>query len=160
MKLIKAIVGVFVVLFVIGMVGVLFGSGGGGGGASSVSVDPSYTAPVATQNAMAKSKTHVSMAERQAILAAKEYLATQAFSRQGLIDQLDSSAGSGFSKTASTLAVESLHVNWNDQAVKAAKAYLDVQAFSRSGLTSQLESSAGSQFTHSQAVYAVKRVGL
>ncbi len=83
-----------------------------------------------------------------------------AFSRAGLIDQLSSSAGSGFSKPDATFAVDHIAVNWNEQAVKAAKEYLATQHFSRSGLIDQLSSPAGSQFTKAQATYGVNHTGL
>ena len=59
-----------------------------------------------------------------------------------------------------TRAVDSLHVNWNEQAANAAKEYLSTQSFSRRGLIEQLESDAGEGFTHSQAVYGVDNAGL
>ena len=61
---------------------------------------------------------------------AKQYLSTQAFSQQGLIDQLDSSAGGGYSVNDATVAVDSLTVDWNAEAVQAAKEYLKTQPFS------------------------------
>src|SRR5580700_5412023 len=51
--------------------------------------------------------------EQNGISSAKQYLQTEAFSKQGLIDQLDSSAGSGFSASVATAAVDSLNVNWD-----------------------------------------------
>ena len=44
-----------------------------------------------------------------------------AFSRKGLIHQLSSDAGSGFSKADATFAVDHIKVNWNEQAAKAAQ---------------------------------------
>lgn len=61
--------------------------------------------------------------------SAEDYLAMKAFSRDGLIDQLSSSYGSGYSKSAATTAVDSLHVDWNEQAYKAGKAYLAMTSF-------------------------------
>ena len=82
------------------------------------------------------------------------------FSRSGLIQQLDSSAGSGFPKAVATFAVNHIQVNWNQQAAKSAKEYLNTMPFSRAGLIQQLESSAGDGFTHAQAVYGVNQTGL
>ena len=59
---------------------------------------------------------------------------TMAFSRKGLIQQLSSSAGEGFSRADATYAVNHIDVNWNEQAAKAAQSYLDTMAFSRQGL--------------------------
>jgi len=82
------------------------------------------------------------------------------FSRAGLIHQLSSSAGEGFSKADATFAVDHLNVNWNEQAVESAKSYMSMGGFSRAGLIEQLSSSAGEGFTYAQAVYAANAVGL
>lgn len=102
----------------------------------------------------------MSMGQEQAVGMARSYLRVSVFSRAGLIDQLTSEHGSGFSKKDATYAVDYLKPDWNAQAVKAAKAYLEVSNFSRAGLIEQLESEYGSQFTHAQAVYAATKVGL
>ena len=83
-----------------------------------------------------------------------------AFSRKGLIRQLSSDAGDGYSKADATYAVDHIEVNWNEQAAKSAKSYLDMTHFSRKGLIQQLESSAGDGYTHAQAVYGVNKAGL
>jgi flagellar basal body-associated protein FliL len=85
--------------------------------------------------------------------AAQQYLQSQPFSKQGLIDQLASSAGSQYPQSTATQAVNSLHVDWNKEAVQAAQQYLQSQPFSCNALIEQLASSAGSKFTQSQAVY-------
>ena len=95
--------------------------------------------------------------QRNAIESAESYLEFQAFSRQGLIDQLTSEYGEGYSKKDATFAVDALDVNWRQQAVKAAEEYLESQSFSLQGLIEQLESEYGSQFTHAQAVYGAKK---
>jgi hypothetical protein len=99
-------------------------------------------------------------AAEQAIGAAEDYLSFSAFSREGLIDQLSSSAGSGFPRSQAEYAVDHIDVDWNEQAVKAAKEYLSFSHFSRAGLIEQLESSAGSKFTHAQAVHGADGAGL
>jgi hypothetical protein len=98
-------------------------------------------------------KNALSGEQQDAVGAAKDYLEFTAFSKKGLIRQLSSDAGSGFSKKDATAAVESMDVDWKEQAVKAAKQYRDTIHFSRKGLIQQLESDAGSAFTHDQAVY-------
>ncbi len=101
------------------------------------------------------------VSEQQALTAAQGYLSDgQGFSRQGLIDQLDSSAGDGFSEADATWAVDHSDANWDQQAVEAAKGYMQMGGFSRSSLIDQLTSSAGDKFTYSQAVYAADKVGL
>jgi hypothetical protein len=98
--------------------------------------------------------------QEQAIGSAESYLELSAFSRRGLIQQLSSDAGEGYSVADATYAVDHITVNWEEQAAKAAKAYLEMTNFSRKGLIEQLESSAGAGFTHAQAVYGVTKAGL
>jgi hypothetical protein len=102
------------------------------------------------------------LAQEQARLSAMDYLSMgSGFSRTGLIEQLSSSAGEGFSKADATFAVDHITVNWNKQAVLSAKGYLSMGGgFSRSGLIEQLTSQYGEQFTLAQATYAANHVGL
>ncbi len=89
--------------------------------------------------------------QRNAIAKAKSYLDYSAFSKKGLIEQLEYSQ---FSTADATFAVQHLEstgaVDWNEQAVKKAKSYLDYSSFSLQGLVEQLEYSG---FTPSQAQY-------
>jgi hypothetical protein len=93
--------------------------------------------------------------QRQALGAAKDYLSTGAFSRAGLIHQLHSPYGEGFSLADAVWGVSNAHANWNAEAVQSAKEYLSTEHFSRVALIHQLESPYGEQFTHAQAVYGV-----
>jgi hypothetical protein len=131
---------------------------------ASLPVDTATPAPIstATNNSSKKAKpvSTATKSQRQAIKAANGYLNVSAFSKKGLIWQLSSDAGSGFSKADAKYAVNHIDVDWNEQAVKAGQSYLDMMAFSRKGLIRQLTSSAGSQFTTAQAEYAVKKLGL
>jgi Host cell surface-exposed lipoprotein len=101
----------------------------------------------------------MSSSQQQAVDSAKQYLETSAFSKQGLIDQLDSSAGGGFSASDATAAVDSLNTNWNSEAVQSAKQYLQTSSFSCQDLTQQLSSSAGAGFTPAQATYGATKAG-
>ena len=91
--------------------------------------------------------------EINAVKSAENYLDFMAFSRSGLIKQLEFE---GYSKDAATLAVDLLDVDWNEQAAKKAESYLDVMSFSRKGLISQLKFEG---FTQKQAEYGVEAVG-
>jgi hypothetical protein len=97
--------------------------------------------------------------EQSAVAAAKQYLSISAFSRQGLIDQLDSPDGAGYPVKVATVAVDSLNVNWDTEAVKAAKAYLAMSPFSCKALIQQLDSPDGGQFTVAQATYGADHAG-
>lgn len=83
--------------------------------------------------------------QREALGAAKDYLRFQAFSRAGLIHQLESPYGDDFSHADAVWGVDHTHANWYAQAVKAAKAYLKFQHFSRAALIHQLESPYGAR---------------
>ena len=116
--------------------------------------DPATAAAAATTPAG-------TVSEQQALTAAEGYLSMgSGFSRQGLIDQLDSSAGDGFSVADATWAVDHSDADWNAQAVEAAQGYMKLGGFSRDSLIAQLTSPSGSQFTEAQAEYAADKVGL
>jgi hypothetical protein len=99
--------------------------------------------------------------DQQAVEAAQGYLSLgSGFSEQGLLNQLTSSAGAGFTEAQAEYAINDLNPDWNAQAVVAAKGYMQIGGFSRASLIQQLTSSAGSGFTEAQAEYAASQVGL
>ncbi|QRY53819.1 Ltp family lipoprotein [Mycolicibacterium septicum] len=92
--------------------------------------------------------------QRNAVRTAEDYLDFAAFSREGLIEQLEFD---DFSTADATFAVDHITVDWNEQAAKAAEAYLDFSGFSRGGLIDQLEFDG---FTSAQAAYGATASGL
>jgi flagellar biosynthesis GTPase FlhF len=94
------------------------------------------------------------VSQQNAVAKAADYLGFAAFSRSGLIKQLNFE---GFSTSDATWGVDKQHADWNAQAAAKAKDYLDFTAFSRSGLIQQLEFEG---FTASQASYGASQVGL
>jgi len=100
------------------------------------------------------SNSSESAGQKNARKSAKSYLDYQAFSRTGLIKQLEFE---GYSTEDSTYGVDSLNADWNDQSAKSAKSYLEYSPFSRSGLITQLLFEG---FTQSQAEYGVNTTGL
>ena len=94
------------------------------------------------------------MSQQNAVRKAQTYLNLSAFSRQGLIEQLEYD---DFSTEDATFAVDHITVDWNEQAVKKAKTYLNLSAFSRAGLIDQLEYDG---VTPAQATYGVAGTGL
>ena len=94
------------------------------------------------------------VSQRNAVRTAKDYLDYTAFSRTGLIRQLEYE---GFSTDDATFAVDHIAVDWNEQAAKSAKDYLEYSGFSRSGLINQLEYEG---FTPAQAAYGATAAGL
>lgn len=131
-KVIYFVAGGFVALLV--LVVALAPDDVSGGGATLLSpstgvVKPTTAAPVATAD-------HLTRAQRNAIGEAESYLNYTAFSRSGLIDQLEYE---GYSTSDATFAVDSLDVDWKEQAVLSGLSYLEYSTFSLPGLISQLE---------------------
>lgn len=96
----------------------------------------------------------VSVSKQNALKSAQSYLSFSAFSRKGLIEQLEYE---GFTSEQASYGVNNCGANWNEQAVKAAKSYLSFSSFSHDGLVEQLEYEG---FTHEQAEYGVTQNGL
>jgi hypothetical protein len=98
--------------------------------------------------------------QQQAVEAAQQYLnGGEGFSAEGLLQQLTSSYGNGFSAPDAQFAINYLNPNWDAQAVEAAQGYMTTEpGWSQSGLEQQLTSTYGSGFTQAQADYAVNKV--
>jgi hypothetical protein len=96
----------------------------------------------------------MTVSQENALDQADNYLSFSAFSRTGLIDQLEYE---GYSTADSTFAVDNVTVDWMVQAEKKAQSYLDFTSFSRSGLIDQLEYEG---FTADQAEHGADSVGL
>jgi hypothetical protein len=166
-EVIKWIVGGLVVL---ALIGAAAGSGeekmDSGQAASSESAKPADSKPdTVTQADEEKPEPPAEPAEPEmtsgqenAVESAQSYVDMSGFSKRGLIQQLSSSAGEGFSKADATFAANHVDVNWKDEAVESAQSYLDMTSFSRDGLIDQLSSSAGEGFALAQAQYAVDKV--
>lgn len=94
------------------------------------------------------------VSQQNAVKKAESYLSFTAFSRDGLIKQLEFEK---FPESDAIYAVDHITVDWNEQAAKKAKSYLDTTSFSRDGLIKQLKFE---KFTQAQAEYGVSKVGL
>lgn len=94
------------------------------------------------------------VSQQNAQRKAADYLNYTAFSKSGLIDQLEFE---GFSKADATWGVEQLDVDWNEQAALKAADYLDYTSFSKAGLIDQLVFEG---FTKKQATYGAGTTGL
>lgn len=106
-----------------------------------------------------RSTASLSGAQFNAQRSARQYLRMSGFSRAGLIEQLSSAYGEGYSVSDATVAVDSLDVNWNQQAERSATQYLDMMGFSCSGLVEQLSSSAGDRYSPSEARHGAQAAG-
>jgi hypothetical protein len=114
-------------------------------------VEPSIQISPAVEKAPGSNET---AGQRNARKKAADYLSYTAFSRSGLIEQLEYE---GFSTADATYGADSVNADWNEQAVEKAKDYLEYTAFSRSGLIEQLEYEG---FTSGQAEFGVNGAGL
>lgn len=116
---------------------------------------------VKKENSVSSNKTNtttnnissVTLGEKNALNSAKNYLSIMAFSKQGLIKQLEYE---GYSEKEAQYGADNCGANWNEQASKMAKQYLDMMSFSKSGLIEQLKYEG---FTTAQAEYGAKSVG-
>ena len=108
---------------------------------------------------LVQDKPKLTLGQQNAVATAQSYLKNLAFSRAGLIEQLSSEYGSGFSVEDATFAVDFLNPDWNAQAAKAAQSYIDTLHLSRDGLFEQLTSEYGAQFTTDQANAGLAAVG-
>jgi hypothetical protein len=168
---------------ILGLVGVIVliviiaSATSGGGGKTPASSNASHPAAAAGKSAAATAAPAATSApapsptpsptptmtasEASAVQAAQSYLQTEpGFSYQGLINQLDSPDGSGFSEADATFAVNyiSPSVNWNQQAADDAQNYMTtIGGFSACSMVSQLEYD---DFTQAQAEYGSQSVGL
>ena len=95
----------------------------------------------------------LNIGDSEALKKALSYLGFMAFSKTGLIEQLEYE---GFSHSEALAAVESCGADWNEQALLKAKSYLDVTSFSYDGLVSQLEFEG---FTSTEAKYGADNCG-
>jgi hypothetical protein len=106
-----------------------------------------------TVTIVAVEKPQLTIGQENAVSKASDYLAYTAFSRSGLIEQLEYE---GFPTADAEFAVDFVAPDWNAQAATKAKSYLDYQSFSRQSLLEQLIYEG---FTPEQAEFGVVAVG-
>jgi len=119
--------------------------------ASKAAADAAASKAAADKAAAAPAET---VSQANAREKAASYLSFSAFSRTGLIKQLEFD---GFSSQDATYGVDKQNADWNAEAVAKAKDYLSFTSFSHSGLVGQLEFDG---FTAAQAEYGVSHNGL
>jgi hypothetical protein len=102
----------------------------------------------------AEEEPSLTVSQMNAIESAQSYLDYAAFSRKGLIEQLEFE---DYSTADATFAVDYVDPDWNEQAAKSAADYLDYSSFSRQGLIDQLVYEG---YTQKQAAYGVSQAGL
>lgn len=159
-KVFKWIIIVLVVLFIIGLiVGNDDAETTTAQTAVSSDAEQIVAEPAITETEVVAEDTGMTNQQKNAVRSAKNYISFQGFSRDGLINQLSSDAGDGYSVDDATIAVDSLDIDYNEQAGRAAENYLSFTGFSCDGLINQLSSSAGDKYTIEQAEYGAKLAG-
>lgn len=125
----------------------------------TTTTEPTDTEPEDTQQTAApveepeEPADTMTMGQKNALGTALDYLDYTAFSRSGLISQLEFE---GYSTEDATFAVDNCGADWKEQAALCAQNYLDYTSFSRQGLIDQLVFEG---FTQEQAEYGVTAVG-
>jgi len=109
--------------------------------------------------AAVEEKAKLTGPQKNAVRSARNYLSISGFSRDGLINQLSSDYGDGYSVADATAAVDSMDIDWNANAARSASQYLSMTGFSCNGLVEQLSSSAGDKYTQAQARHGAQAAG-
>lgn len=122
--------------------------------ATKAAADKAAADKAAADKAAADKAAAGTVSQQNALRKAAQYIDYSAFSRTGLIGQLEYEQ---YSTEDATWAVDRVRVDWNVQAAKKAKDYLKYTSFSRSGLVDQLLYEG---FTPEQAEYGVSQTGL
>lgn len=105
------------------------------------------------QETAAQQPSYSTGSSSPAVQKAVSYLRSSAFSRQGLIEQLEFE---GFSHSDAVYGADHSGADWKQQAVLSAKSYLKSSAFSYEGMKDQLEFEG---FTSSEAKYGADMCG-
>lgn len=150
MKITRALIA----MLAVAILSLTTGCGGIATDATVASDTASSSAKKADKKKAEKAKPTMTKSQEQAVKKAESYLATGAFSKKGLTEQLKFE---GFPAKDAEFAVENIEVDWKDQAAKKAESYLETGSFSRTGLIEQLEFEG---FTEAQAKHGAKSVGL
>ena len=94
------------------------------------------------------------VSQKNAVKKAKSYLGFTAFSRDGLVAQLEFEK---FTHVDALYGANNSGADWNEQAAKKAKQSMDISAYSRGSLIEQL---MFEKFTQAQAEFGANSVGL
>ena len=122
---------VVVVVIVIGVIGSMGGNTSTQPQQDASTAQAEQTEPVSTDTTPeepSEPADNMTMGQRNALQSAQSYLEYSAFSRSGLIEQLEFE---GYSTEDATFAVDNCGANWTEQAEKSAQSYLEYSAFSQ-----------------------------
>lgn len=138
---------IFLVILALAVIGNIVGNN-----SRPVTLTPS-TSSAATEPPAEENTIKLTTGQTNALRSAEGYLRSMAFSRSGLIQQLEFE---GYSEEDATFAADYCGADWSEQAAKKAKDYLSMMAFSRDGLIHQLEFEG---FTPEEAAYGASQNG-
>ncbi|MDY5840484.1 MAG: Ltp family lipoprotein [Corynebacterium camporealensis] len=139
-------VGIFSVVAFIGILFGMFGDNSGSGPVRYSSEEPSGSSLLADNDPN----------DQDAALAkAESYMSYSNFSKEGLLRQLHSEHGEGFSDEAARYAVDTIDIDWNEKAVASANAHTKNSDISRAGLEHLLTSDRGLAFTEEETQFAL-----
>lgn len=108
----------------------------------------------ATPTALKQTERTETPSQMNARKAAENYISLMAFSRDGLIKQLEYEK---YNTADAEYGADNCGADWFEQAKKSAETYLETMPFSRDGLIEQLVFDG---FTEEQAKYAADQAGL
>jgi len=122
--------------------------------ATTAKTEEKNTTPEPVQSEQKPPTPSETVSQKNAVKSAKSYLNFSAFSRDGLVAQLEYEK---FSHADAVYGTDNSGANWNEQAAKSAKQYMEYSSFSRGSLIEQLKFG---KFTQEQAEYGANAVGL
>lgn len=122
--------------------------------AADAPVDVPAAAPV-EDDVPAPEVQDVPREHQSALRKAETYSEMMHMSKAGILDQLTSDYGEGFSPEAARYAVDNVDADWNNNALEKARTYQDTMSMSPSAIHEQLVSGYGEKFTVEEADYAL-----
>ena len=115
--------------------------------------EASDTSKEETENEYSDTSKTETMAQKNVVKAAKNWLDYKPFSREKLIDRLKTD---GFIDEDAIYGADNINVDWKQQATQSAKDWLDYKPFSREKLIDRLKTDG---FTDEDAIYGVTQAG-
>lgn len=152
------------VLFVIGVIGSVFGDGGTQKNndtsitADNVSKTESVNESTETETATQDMDENIPKEYTSALNKAQSYSEMMHMSKQGIYDQLTSEYGEQFSAEAAQYAVDNLNADYKINALEKAKEYQESMDMSPEAIRDQLTSEYGEKFTQEEADYAISNL--
>ena len=152
------------VLFVIGIIGSLFGDEDAkGNNDASVTADnaseaESINESIETEQTTQSMDENIPKEYSSALNKAQSYSEMMHMSKQGIYDQLTSEYGEQFSAEAAQYAVDNLNADYKINALEKAKEYQESMDMSPEAIRDQLTSEYGEKFTQEEADYAISNL--